>query len=84
MDTVESSCGMFFTPYPTLRATICRAAGLGVNEDELETRPTDAIMMVGGTGAAGPVPDLRHQQPGQRIFIVKKVGIGIHRVYIYI
>ena len=40
---------MFDTPYPTLRAPVCRVAGLGVKEVKLETRSTDA--MVGGTGA---------------------------------
>ena len=56
---------MFVTPYPTLFKThilkcpVYRAADSGVKEVELETRPTDA--MVGGTGAAGPAPDLRHQ-----------------------
>ena len=34
-------------------------AGLGVKEVQLETRPTDA--MVVATGAAGPAPDLRPQ-----------------------
>ena len=51
-------------PYPTLRAVkthigkspVCLATCLGVKEVELETRPTDA--MVGGAGAAEPVPDL--------------------------
>ena len=40
----------------------CRAAGLGIRELVLETRQTDN--MVGGSGAAGPAPDLRHQPPG--------------------
>ena len=34
-----------------------------------DERHTDA--MVGGTGAAGPPPDLRHQPPGQRYFLLK-------------
>ena len=58
---------MFVTPYPTLRAPKCLAAGLGVKEVELETRPTDA--MVGGMGASGPAQDLQHQLSGRRIFI---------------
>ena len=71
---------MFVQPYFTLRAVrtqigkppVSLAAGLGplgVTEVELETRPTDA--MVGGTGAAGPAPDLRNQTPGGRIFCKK-------------
>ena len=55
---VQSRRGMFDTPYPTLRAPVCRVAGLGVKEVKLETRPTDA--MVGSTGAAWQSPDLRH------------------------
>ena len=79
---VESSRGIL-RPYPqselstrTLASlhwqtvAVCLAAGLGVKEVELETSPTDA--MVGGTGAAGPAPDLQHQPHGRRIFIVKK------------
>ena len=70
--------GMIFTSYPTLRAIRthiskspkCRAAGLGVKEVELETRPTDA--MVGDTGAAWPAQDLRQQLPGRRMFCEKK------------
>ena len=52
---------------------------MGVEEVELETKPTD--FKVGSTGAAGPggpAPDLLHQPPGRRIFIVKKVAIGIY------
>ena len=58
---------------------LCQAAGLGVEEVELETKPTD--FKVGSTGAAGPggpAPDLLHQPPCRRIFIVKKVAIGIY------
>ena len=69
---------MFITPYSTLRAfkthisksPVCLAAGLGVKEVKLETRPTDAIL--GCTGAAGPALDLRNQTPGRRIFVKKK------------
>ena len=62
-------CGMFATPYPTLRAVrtqigkspVCLADGLGVKEVKLEARPTEA--MVGGPCDAGPAPDLQHQPP---------------------
>ena len=41
----------------------CLAAGLGIQELALETRQTDII--VGGSGATGPAPDLLHQQASQ-------------------
>lgn len=47
------------------QSPVCLAAGLGVKEVELE-KPTNAI--VGGTGAAGPEQDLRHQLPGLFIY----------------
>jgi hypothetical protein len=69
---------MFFETYPTERSANmhvaktpqCRVAGMGVKTVVVETRATDT--MVGGSesGAAGPVPDLRHQPPGY--FSVKK------------
>ena len=72
--------GLFVAPYPILRAVrthigkspVCLAAGLGVKEVELETRPTDA--MVGCTGAAGPAQDLQHQCPSpiRRMFCKKR------------
>jgi len=73
---VCTSCaqrGMFISSYPNIRAAkihigkspVCRAARQGIQEIGLDTRPTDA--MVGGTGAAGPPPDLRHQPPGRRL-----------------
>jgi len=79
--------GTFTTTYPTARAvkihigksTPCRAAELGVREIVLETRPTDA--MVGGTGAAGPAPILRHQPPGWALQCQQKVGVGVYYRY---
>jgi hypothetical protein len=69
---------MFFETYPTERSANmhvaktprCRVAGpgMGVKTVVVETRATDT--MVGGSCAAGPVPDLRHQPPGY--FSVKK------------
>jgi hypothetical protein len=61
---------MFFETYPTERSTnmhvaktpLCRVAGMGVKTVVVETRATDT--MVGGSGAAGPVPELQHQPPG--------------------
>lgn len=75
------------TAYPTARSakihigksTPCRAAELGVREIVLETRPTDA--MVGGTGAAGPAPILRHQPPGWALQCQQKVGVGVYYRY---
>jgi len=82
--------GMFFTTFPTEksgnahigRTPVCKAAGMGLRTIVLETRPTDT--MVGGSGAAGIVPDLRHQPPG--LHAVKKnrrrAKIGIFQVYL--
>ena len=77
---VCASCaerGMFATSesYSTIKAvkihigksSVCQAARKGIKEIEPDKRHTDA--MVGGTGAAGPPPDLRHQPPGQRYFL---------------
>jgi len=69
--------GMFFETYPTQRSANmhitktpqCRAASMGIKTIVVETRPTDT--MVGGSGASGAVPDLRHQPPGY--FSVKKM-----------
>ena len=36
----------------TIRAPVCRAAGLGMKEVKLEIRPTGTDAMMGGTGAA--------------------------------
>ena len=76
--------GTFTTAYPTARATkihiakspACKLADLGMREIVLETRQTDA--MVGGSGAAGPAPELRHQPPGLARPCKKKVGVGIY------
>ena len=76
--------GTFTDTYLTVRAAKthigksppCRAADLGIREIVLETRQTDA--MVGGSGAAGPAPDLRHQPPGSARKCKKKVGVGIY------
>ena len=70
--------GTFTAAYPTARAAKihignsppCRAADAGIREIALETRQTDA--MVGGSGAAGPAPDLRHQPPGSAWLCKKK------------
>jgi hypothetical protein len=67
---------MFFEAYPTERSANmhiaktlqCRAACIGVKTVVVETRATDTMM--GGSGAAGPVPDLLHQPPDY--FSVKK------------
>ena len=72
---VCASCedsGMGFTTYATQtwraanlhmsRNPQCRVAGTGLRTAVVEIRPTDT--MVGGSGAARPVPDLRHQPPG--------------------
>ena len=53
---------MFVTPYPTHgavkthigKSTVCLAASLHVKEVELQTGPTVATGMVGGTCTAGP------------------------------
>ena len=79
--------GMFFETYPTERSANmhvaktprCRVAGMGFKTVVVETRATDT--MVGGSGAAGPVPDLLHQPPGY--FLQKKVGVGINIEYLY-
>ena len=82
---VCASCperGMFVTLYHTIRAagmhigksSVCWAFGMGVKEVELETLRTEA--MVGGTGAAGPAPDLQHQPPCPRSFRKQKVWIA--------
>ena len=52
-------------------ADLVRAAGLGIQEITLETRQTEP--MVGGSGAAGPAPDLRHQPPGSTHFCKQNV-----------
>jgi len=90
---------MFFEAYPTARSanmhiaktTQCRLAGMGVKTVVVETRATDT--MVGGSGAAGPVPDLRHQPPGyfsvkksrsrykHGISMLVKINSGISQVY---
>ena len=80
--------GTFTSAFPTIRAArthigrsrTCAAAGLGIQEITLETRQTDT--MVGGSGAAGPAPDLRHQPPGSTHFCKQNVGVGYTR-YIY-
>ena len=52
---------------------ICKAACLGYRELRVESRRSDA--MAGGSGAAGSVPDVRHQPPGisgiSHLFAVK-------------
>ena len=52
---------------------MCKAAGLGYRELRVESRRSDA--MAGGSGAAGSVPDVRHQPPGisgiSHLFAVK-------------
>lgn len=58
----------------------CGAAGLGIREITLGTRQTDT--MVGGSGAAGPAPDLRHQPPGWTHFRKQNVGLG-YTIYIH-
>ena len=60
------------------KTAVCKAADKGIKTIRLETRPTDA--MVGGSGAAGPAPNLRHQPPGPNPapFYVKNVGVGIY------
>ena len=40
----------------------CRVADMGFREIQVEALPGD--VMAGGGGAAGPAPDMRHQQPG--------------------
>ena len=62
--------GTFATAHPTAssakiyicKSPPCRATDLGIREIVLDTRWTEA--MVGGSGATGPAPDLRHQPPG--------------------
>ena len=79
--------GTFTTAYPTARSAKihvsmsppCRAADLGIREIVLDTRQTDA--MVGGSGATGPAPDLRHQPPGSAWECKTKVEVGIYYTY---
>ena len=76
------SRGMFHKSYPSIKAAkihvnrhspMCKAAGLGYRELRVESRRSDA--MAGGSGAAGSVPDVRHQPPGisgiSHLFAVK-------------
>ena len=85
----EQRC-TFTSAFPTIRAarthigrsrTCAAAAGFGIQEITQETRQTN--IMVGGSGAAGPAPDLRHQPPGSTHFCKQNVGVGYTR-YIYI
>ena len=75
--------------HPTLRSELCQDAYWQVSRKQgcsfgretsragpqLETRPTDAMVGagLGGTGAAGPAPDLQHHDA----FFLEKVGLGI-------
>ena len=61
---------------------MCKAAGMGLRTIVLETRPTDT--MVGGSGAAGTVPDLRHQPPGLHAVKInrRRAKLGIFQVYL--
>ena len=52
--------GMFFTSYPTQASLLCAWWSTWASI-ELETWCSDA--MLGEAGAAGPTPELRHQQP---------------------
>ena len=80
---------MFLETFSTARAakihiaknSKCRATGSGLRTVVVESRPSDT--MAGGSGAAGPLPDLRHQPPG--LFSVKKSrGRYKHRLTILI
>ena len=65
---------MFAAAYSTMRgfnihlskSPVCRAANKGTKQLVLDTRPTDA--MVGGSGAAGPTPDLQRRVSPSHIF----------------
>jgi len=48
----------------------CRALGLGVREISIAAG-TGADVMAGGSGAAGPAPDVRHQPPGNLGYLKK-------------
>ena len=58
------------------KSPACLLARMGVKEIELETLRSDA--RVGGAGAAGPVPELWHQQSWPRLFCKQKVELGIY------
>ena len=51
------------------KSPVCRTACQCIKEFELDKQQTEA--MVCGTGAAGPLPDLQHQPPGRRHFLLK-------------
>ena len=75
----------FTSAFPTTRAArthngksrTCTAAGLGIQEITLEIRQTNT--MVGGSGAAGPAPDLWHQQPGSTHICKQNVAVECTR-----
>ena len=50
----------------------CRALGLGVREISIAAG-TGADVMAGGSGAAGPAPDVRHQPPGNLRYLQKNL-----------
>jgi hypothetical protein len=52
------------------RSASCK--GKGIKCITIETRPGDRE--VGGSGAAGPVPDLRHQPPGTVPYLQPRQG----------
>ena len=57
----------------------CRALGLGVREISIAAG-TGADVMAGGAGAAGPAPDVHHQQPGNLGHPAKTLHILVYPV----
>ena len=57
-----------------------RALGLGVREISVAAG-TGADVMAGGSGAAGPTPDVRHQPPGYPNLLLYNTGYpGLSRL----
>ena len=83
-----AACGMFIETYPTQRSANMHIAKPYRHHSAgrpawvsrpllLKPRP---LTQAGGSGAAGLIPDLRHQS--QSYFLWKKVGVGINMEYI--